>query len=176
MRIVATIRNKFAPLLLVINLFVNPTFASASTQLTEHLKMVGQGELSWFFIDIFEASLYSQSGLYDQKSYPHALNIVYQKDISKQRLLRETEKEWKKLASNNKQHSVWLANLDLLWNDIKKGDQLLFMVEGNGAGSFYHNKQLLGSINNKQFSDAFLSIWLSNNTSQPKLRRQLLGL
>ncbi|PKG38536.1 chalcone isomerase family protein [Psychromonas sp. Urea-02u-13] len=31
-------------------------------------------------------------------------------------------------------------------------------------------------MNSEDFSDAFLAIWLSDKTSQPKLRRQLLGL
>lgn len=166
-------RNKLLPL--AITLLISITPASASTQLTQNLKMVGQGEMSWLFIDLYEASLYSENGQYEQRAYPQALNIVYQKDITKSHLISATEKEWKKLSLNEQQYPYWLAALDQLWPDIKKGDELLFMVENDGRGFFYHNDQLLGGINSRQFSDAFLSIWLSKNTSEPALRKQLLG-
>ncbi|GLS91926.1 hypothetical protein GCM10007916_29960 [Psychromonas marina] len=137
--------------------------------------MVGQGEMSWLFIDLYQASLYSPTGDYKQAQYPQALNIIYQKDIDKDHLISATEKEWQKLAFNNTQYNGWLNQLDNLWPDIKKGDQLLFMVEDDGSGYFYHNNKLLGGVDNQQFAEAFLSIWLSKNTSEPKLRQQLLG-
>ncbi|PKF63346.1 hypothetical protein CW745_00375 [Psychromonas sp. psych-6C06] len=154
---------------------VNSHHAIASNHLTDHLKMVGQGEMSWLFIDLYQASLYSPSGKYNEKQYPQALHIVYQKNIDKQHLISATEKEWQKLGLNPQQAPYWLDALGQLWPDIKKGDELLFMVEEDGSGYFYHNQKLLGAINSEQFSHAFLSIWLSQNTSEPQLRQQLIG-
>ncbi|MFT6984640.1 MAG: hypothetical protein ACJAT7_000437 [Psychromonas sp.] len=162
-------------LLLTISLLLMVNLANASNQLTAPLKMVGQGEMSWLFINLYHASFYSQSGEYQEQVYPQALKIVYQQDIDKEDLVSATEKEWRKLSLNNKQYQNWLTELTQLWPDIKKGDQLLFRVEADGRGLFYHNNQLLGGINSDQFSAAFLSIWLSKNSSEPKLRKQLLG-
>lgn len=166
-------KNKLLPL--AVSLLISMTPASASNELTQHLQMVGQGEMSWLFIDLYEASLYSENGLYEQQQYPQALKITYQKDVDKSHLLNATQKEWEKLSVDNKQYSYWIAALQEIWPDIKKGDDLLFMVESDGRGFFYHNEQLLGGINSHQFSQAFLDIWLSKNTSEPSLRQQLLG-
>ena len=101
-------------------------------QLTEHLKVVGQGEMSWLFIDLYQATLYSASGQYEANSYPQALKITYQKDIDKDHLISATGKEWRNLALNNEKHPQWLEKLNQIWTDIKKNDQLLFMIEKNG--------------------------------------------
>jgi hypothetical protein len=161
--------------ILLVSLLLAADIALASNHLTQNLKMVGQGKMSWFFIDLYHAELYSPNGQYKHKNYPQALNITYQKDIDKDHLVSATEKEWQKLAIDNEQQPIWLSQLNAIWPDIRKGDQLLFMVENDGSGYFYHNNQLLGAVNNPHFSEAFLSIWLSQNSSQPTLRKQLLG-
>lgn len=180
MKMLRTIYNKInsASLLfmLVNTLLLTSLPVNANAHLTQHLKMVGQGEMSWLFIDLYQASLYSPTGEYKQTHYPQALNILYQKNIDKDHLITATEKEWQKLGLNEALYGNWLAQLNNIWPDINKGDELLFLVEDNGSGYFYHNKKLLGSVNNQQFSEAFLSIWLSQNSSEPTLRKQLLGI
>jgi len=162
-------------LLLAASLLLTANLANASNQRTDPLKMVGQGEMSWLFIDLYHASFYSQTGAYQAGGYPQALKIVYQQNIDKQDLVTATEKEWQKLSLDARQYQEWLAALTQLWPDIKKGDDLLFMVEADGNGFFYHNNQLLGGIKDKEFSAAFLSIWLSKNSSEAQLRKKLLG-
>jgi len=45
----------------------------------------------------------------------------------------------------------------------------------NNQSVFYFNDVKVGSIEEKEFGELFLSIWLSPKTSQKKLRNQLLG-
>ena len=162
-------------ILFIAGLFGMVNFANASSERIQQLKMVGQGEMSWLFIDLYQASFYSQTGKYQEWVYPQALKIVYQRDIEKDDLVSATEKEWQKLSLDGREYQQWLKALTQLWPDIKKGDALVFMVEADGRGFFYHNNQLLGGINNNDFSGAFLSIWLSKNSSEPALRKQLIG-
>jgi len=137
--------------------------------------MIGQGTMSWFFIDIYQATLFSTTGRYQPHVYPLALNIVYLKDIDKQQLLDATEKQWQKLGLTRHQYAYWLIELNKIWPNIKRGEQLLFLIKGEGEGHFYHNNRLLGHINDAQFSEKFIAIWLSKQTTRPKLRQQLLG-
>lgn len=174
-------------LLLTVSLLLTVNVANAGNELTQQLKIVGKGEMSWLFIDLYQASLYSPTGEYQQRVYPQALKIVYQQDIDRDDLVNATEKEWQKLSQKQfqkqsqkqaldaSQYQDWLVALRQLWPDIKEGEDLLFIVEADGRGVFYHNDQLLGGINSNEFSEAFLSIWLSKNTSEPGLRRQLIG-
>ena len=152
-------------------LFFNPVYAD----LTAQLKTVGKGEVSWFLMDIYQASLHSADGVYTDKKYPQALKIRYQRSFKKQWLVEATDKECQKMAITRQQYKPWLTQLSTLWHDVKSGDSITFFVAENGQGSFYHNDELLGVIESPEFADAFLDIWLAKNTSQPRLRRQLIG-
>ncbi|WP_299010052.1 chalcone isomerase family protein [uncultured Shewanella sp.] len=58
---------------------------------------------------------------------------------------------------------------------MEPDDELTFFIDKNGTSRFYKGKTLLGVINDIQFGQAFMGIWLSKNTSEPKLRQALLG-
>lgn len=171
-----TINKKLQLFLVLTWLSISHTYATPTDkQLTDHLKVVGQGHMSWLFIDLYQATLYSATGTHQTKLFPQALNINYKKDIKAAHLISATQKEWSKLSIYSPVHEKWLTQLTGLWPNIKKGDQLLFLVESNGLGYFYHNNQLLGGIKSQQFSEDFLAIWLSQKSSEPKLRAKLLG-
>ena len=61
-----------------------------------------------------------------------------------------------------------------MWPDIKEGDSLSLLIH-QGRSVFYFNQQYIGVINPSDFGQIFLAIWLSENTSEPELRRELLG-
>lgn len=132
--------------------------------------------MSWMFLDIYHASLFTSTGDYNERIYPQALTINYLKNISKKSLIEATQEQWLLQDVDQVKLNHWLTLLHQIWPDINKGDNLTFYVTGNKEGHFYYNQALVGSINSDGFSDAFLNIWLSEKTSQPKLRRQLLAL
>ena len=140
-----------------------------------NLKNVGQGKMSWLFMDIYQASLFSSDGRYQPRQYPQALTLRYQRNISKNALLKATKQQWQKLSIAQERYQEWLPQLARLWPEIKNGDSLTFWVSKNGLGDFYHNDNWLGRIDDPELSDAFLSIWLSKNSSEPGLRRKLIG-
>jgi hypothetical protein len=45
-----------------------------------------------------------------------------------------------------------------------------------GATHFYLGETLLGSVNDPDFGRRFFNIWLSETTTEPKLRAALLNL
>ncbi|RJG48139.1 chalcone isomerase family protein [Motilimonas pumila] len=142
----------------------------------DELKAVGQGEMQWLFISLYQAKLYSVDGQYKAKSYPHALDITYEVDIDKEDLVSATQDQWGKLSFEGQKYQRWLGQLSSIWPDIKSGDKLTFVVTDNSHSQFYHNGELLASLEQPGFADAFLAIWLSPNTSRPALRKQLLGI
>lgn len=161
--------------LMLLTLLLGSYQAVANSERIKPLIEVGQADMSWFFIDLYQATLYSQDGRYQEDAYPQALNILYHKSIERQDLLSATKKQWQKIGMHNEQSRAWLFALNGIWPDIKKGDQLLFRVEPDGLGYFYHNGRLLGGLDSVDFSHAFLAIWLSEKTTEPKLRQQLIG-
>lgn len=149
---------------------------SVNAALPERLQKVGDGTMSWLFLDIYDASLFSFDGRYISGQYPQALTINYLKNIKRKKLINATKEQWNLQNIENKHVKYWLQSLDKIWPDIKKGDSLTFYVAENKKGYFYLNESFLGGINSEAFSEAFLAIWLSEKTSQPQLRQKLLGL
>ncbi|GAB3034311.1 chalcone isomerase family protein [Bowmanella dokdonensis] len=139
------------------------------------LKLVGQAKLSVWFWDIYQSSLYSPDGKYRQGHYPLALQIRYLRDIKASELIEATEEQWQALALKDKAIPSWLKQLESIWPDIQKGDELTLEVTQNRISRFYHNGEPIGTFEDPDFGPAFLAIWLAENASYPKLRGQLTG-
>lgn len=145
----------------------------------DNVKLVGQGQFSYLFWDLYQAQLYTADGRWSdyQQSSPVVLKLTYQRDISKADFIEATVDQWKHLQGKvSAQHQDWAKQLDKLWTDVKKGDQLSCVLMPDRKVQFYFNDKLLGDVADPAFGPAFLDIWLSDKTSAPKLRRQLLQL
>lgn len=160
----------------LLSLFILSVSFKAGAITTQQLQKVGQGTMSWMFLNIYDAALLTPDGNYQKGTYPQALTITYLKNINKNRLIKATKEQWQLQRFSDENINEWLHSIDEIWPDIKDGDRLTFYVGEDKKGYFYHNDTLLGGIENQAFSGAFLAIWLSEQTSQPQLRRQLLGL
>jgi len=172
----------------------SPTPNHNSSTLVSSLKKLGEGQMKILFWKVYKAEFYSNSSPYNSQSYPKALKLTYQRDIAKQEFVSATQGEWVKLNSHNderivsqEQENRWLTQLNGIFPNIKEGDVILFILNKEKQSSFYLEPmskskdkpsvyQLLGTIDAPTFGDYFLSIWLSENTSEPKLRKKLIGL
>ncbi|MBM3363996.1 MAG: hypothetical protein FJY42_15350, partial [Betaproteobacteria bacterium] len=59
--------------------------------------------------------------------------------------------------------------------DIRAGDRLLGLHRPGVGASFWFNGRFRGEVRDPEFAQRFFGIWLSPQTSQPVLRRALLG-
>ncbi len=160
-------------LLLMISLLASTNVSHAT--ITADLKPVGEATLKWMFMDIYNASLYSRTGNYQELHYPQALTIHYHKNIDRQRLIDATREQWQQQQLNAALYKPWLSQLTLIFPDVKEGDRLTFYVSEQGEGFFYYNQVPVGGIQHPDFAAAFLGIWLARNTALPSLRKQLIG-
>jgi hypothetical protein len=161
--------------------------------LASSLQKLGEGQMNILFWKVYKAEFYSANSPYNEKTYPKALKLTYQRDIEKQEFIDATQGEWVKLNANfserlipQVQEDKWLTQLSDIFPDIKEDDVFLFTLSKEKQANFYLKAasnsegksldyQLLGSINEPTFGDYFLSIWLSEKTSEPKLRKKLIG-
>lgn len=137
-------------------------------------KPVGAGDMRWTFFKLYRIQLLTDTGLHRQGVTPQSLEITYYRDIPSSTLVEATGDQWDHLKLSNNASANWLVQLDELWPDVKQGDTLRFEVDAENNNRFLHNGSLIGGIDDTDFSVAFLSIWLSPNTSEPKLRQQLI--
>ena len=140
------------------------------------LKKVGEAKLKVLFWDVYNSSLYNQSGVYQAENFPQALKISYLRDIDAEDLIEKTQDEWEKLGIQEKAFSQWLPLLTDILPDIKKGDTLLLNVDKNLQSEFFFNGKRIGKITDQTFGKSFLRIWLDKNCSYPKVRNKLIGL
>lgn len=155
------------------------TLGWSAVAMPANIKLVGQGQFSYLFWDLYQAQLYTIDGVWTgyEKSSPVVLKLTYQRQISKQDFIEATVDQWQHLQGKvTDQHKSWAELLDGIWKDVEEGDQLSCVLAADGTVQFYFNDQLLGAVTDPEFGPAFLDIWLSEKTSAPKLRRQLLQL
>jgi hypothetical protein len=140
------------------------------------VKPVGSAQFNVLFWRIYHSELYSKSGQYqgDLQDLPVLFEIQYLRDIKREDLIERTIEQWQHLGFSQAQYQPYLAQLEVLWPHIAKGDTLALLVEPEQS-HFYFNNNYQGRIDGAEFGAIFLAIWLSPNTSQPKLRQQLLG-
>lgn len=139
------------------------------------LNKVGEAKLKVLFWDVYNSSLYSQTGDYQVGQFPQALKINYLRDIEAKDLIERTQNEWEKLGIQQDQFKQWIPLLTDIFPDIKKGDTLLLIVNENQESEFFFNGQTIGKITEHNFGTSFLRIWLDENSSYPKVRNKLIG-
>ncbi|WP_264877118.1 chalcone isomerase family protein [Vibrio agarivorans] len=151
----------------------------------EQWKRVGSADLDWLFFDVYQSNLFTPDGQYrlshDVSPHPLALTIIYERSISSSQLVEATQDQWQKMGFKSSHFEDWLAQLKTIFPDVNEGDSLMYVSDGE-AGVFKFKRSgserwiSVGKIDDENFSDAFLSIWLSSKTQYPKLRRQLIGM
>lgn len=139
------------------------------------MQKVGHAKLEVLFWDIYQSSLYSPNGKFEPNTYPMALQIQYLRDIKADDLIKRTAKEWDKLGIAKQTYQAWVPKITEIWPDIKKGDELMLVVDEGKNSQFYFNQKPIGTLEDKEFGPNFLAIWLDENASFPKLRKQLIG-
>ncbi|MCL1138793.1 chalcone isomerase family protein [Shewanella pneumatophori] len=142
---------------------------------SDDFKEVGRGEMQWWWFSLYRAKLLTLDGNYSQGELPLVLDIEYYQEIPSERLVEATLDQWQHLGLSKQRQQKWLAEIKAVWPDVVEGDKLTLRVLDSGVSQFYFNDEPLAKAMPKGFSDDFLAIWLSEQTSRPELRKQLLG-
>lgn len=158
---------------LILTLLLTTT---SSANVTGELNQVGNATLKVMFWTIYDSYLYNKDGVYRGVEPELALRIDYRRNIKQNDLIDRTRKEWRKQGIYADSSEIWLQQLDSIWPEIKRGDQIVLRVNEEFASEFFFNGELIGSIADPMFTQRFLSIWLSEESSYPDLRDQLVGL
>jgi len=157
--------------MIMASFFTSLSFSEEQTD----FKKVGEARMEYLFWVVYDATLYTRSGSYKQGAHPVKFTLTYLRDFAAKDIVKATKEQWQHLGKSGL--SAKYANkLLALWPDIKKGESLSLQTSPSGQATFYHNDKKLGEITDSQFANQFLAIWLSPNTSEPALRKQLLGI
>jgi len=141
-------------------------------------QVIGSGEFRMYGFDIYNARMWSATRPLS-RDQPFALELIYQRTISRDDLVDASLDEIKRLSGPSVsagQLAQWQAQMQLSFVDVQAGMRITGVyLPGQGA-QFYVGQHLQNAINDPQFARAFFDIWLDPRTRNPQLRVQLLGL
>jgi hypothetical protein len=149
----------------------NPDGLHSSTP----LQKVGEARLRVMLWSIYTSRLYTPSGVYREGERPLRLEIEYLRDIPADALVSRTGDEWAAMGRAHPHQDAWLQRLDDLWPDIRERDVLTLEINEHNESVFLHNGEPLGLIEDPEFGQQFIDIWLSEDCTRPALREALLG-
>ena len=143
---------------------------------TRDFLSIGETTFSILFWDLYKSQLLTTSGKYpiEIKKDDLIMDIRYLADISSDDLIERTIEQWQHLGIAPENYQGFLPDLKAIWPNITDGDSLSLLLH-QGRSVFYYNQQYVGVINDPKFGQIFLAIWLSEKTSEPSLRLELLG-
>lgn len=139
------------------------------------LQKVGEAKLRVMFWDVYESSLYTATGQYNPDTRPLRLDIRYLRDITGEQLIKQTRKEWRAQGLNHPKQDAWLEQLAALWPDVSENDVISLLLDERDNAHFSLNGRSLGTVRDPAFARQFAAIWLSPDTTRPKLRAKLIG-
>lgn len=139
-------------------------------------RLVGEGELSVFGFRLYSARLWSPAEHFDAGS-PFALELIYHREISRERLVEVSIDEIRRLHServSDVQLAEWAEQMHRAFVDTSPGSRITGVYLPGLGARFYAGNRLQHEVRDDEFARAFFSIWLDARTRNPELRARLL--
>ena len=138
--------------------------------------LAGQAKLTFWGFEVYQASLWVAPGFTAAAYADHgfALELTYLRDFAGADIAKRSLAEMARQAPiSDAQARRWGEQMRALFPDVKAGERLTGIhLPGVGA-RFVFNGQPLGDLADAEFARLFFGIWLSPQTSEPRLRLAL---
>ncbi|WP_152088205.1 chalcone isomerase family protein [Pseudoalteromonas sp. A25] len=157
--------------------FIAPTVhASIAQKLLPTSAPVGASPtLTYLFWDVYQATLYAPNGQYSADQ-PFVLKLHYLRELKGKDIAQRSVEEMKKQGVQNQAKlTQWQTQMQSIFPDVTNGTELYGKRTNSGTSKFYRGEDLIGEINDPQFTQHFFAIWLGEKTSEPDMRKALLN-
>jgi hypothetical protein len=148
--------------------------------------LVGEGEARYWGLRLYHVALWTDHLPFDA-SHAFALELKYDRSISRERIVSVSIDEMARLGGANADDAAVRSRLDT-WRallmraiiDVHEGDRLVGVYRPGAGARFYaipagQPERQLADIDDDGFAHAFFGIWLDPRTREPRLRMHLLG-
>lgn len=164
-------------LLLALGLLLTLTSAFAHPQLPGS-RLQGEATLRYFGLRVYHARLWTLPDFRASQSaeQPLVLELEYLRDLHGSAIAERSLKEMQRGGRfSEAQAQRWLAEMQRLFPNVKAGDRISGQQLPTQGARFWHNGRPSGQIDDVVFARLFFGIWLAETTSEPDMRRVLLG-
>jgi hypothetical protein len=135
----------------------------------------GEGTYSWMMIKAYDAILWTDAETWSMQS-PFALVLHYRMHFTSKQLADRSIDEMRHIQPlSDAEAADYRAQLTRLFPDVKDGDAITALYIPHQGAQMFYNGKATGRITDDAFAQRFLNIWLSEKTSAPDLRKQLVG-
>jgi Chalcone isomerase-like len=142
-------------------------------------RSLGTARLKVWGFEVYDAQLWATAEFSapEYAGTPFALQLRYLRNFEGAAIAERSIKEMRGIGSfADAQAAQWLEQMRAIFPNVRKGDRLLGVHQPGVGASFVFNGKPVGELRDPEFARLFFGIWLSSQTSQPHMRRDLLGL
>jgi hypothetical protein len=129
-------------------------------------------------MEIYQARLWTRAGFSaaDYLQSPFALELNYARSLTGRLIAERSLKEMRRQGSiSPEREQAWLEAMVQAFPDVKAGDRITGLHTPGVGARFWFNGQSRPAVRDVDFSRMFFGIWLSEATSEPQMRTQLLA-
>lgn len=141
-------------------------------------RLRGEGRLDFLLAHIYDIRLWAPMPLAPDAFWqiPLALEIEYARPLEGRSIAKRSIEEMQRQQPiSEPQRQRWLALMQQAFPDVDAGDRITGVQRPVEAARFFVNGRYRAEIRDAEFTRLFFGIWLSPQTSQPRLRDRLLN-
>ena len=140
-------------------------------------RTLGTSRMRFFGMNLYEAKLLAATlKRNDYTASAFALELLYLRSFDGPAIADRSIKEMRRVGSiSPEKEKSWLETMRKTFPDVKSGDRITAFHKPGVGIRFFINGLAHASIDDPEFSRYFFGIWLSPNTSEPKMRTELLA-
>ncbi len=151
------------------------TAAQVAARYVPDAAVAGAAQMTFMLWDVYIATLYAPGGVWREEQ-PFALALAYQRQLRGKDIAKRSVKEMREQGFNDEnQLAAWHEEMQQIFPDVDENTTLTGVRDARGYAIFYRNGERIGIIEEPAFSNWFFGIWLNEQTSEPALRKKLLG-
>jgi hypothetical protein len=158
---------------------LTPQQPSASLQAALRTpRLVGQHRLTYWGFEVYDASLWASTPFAapDWHKQVLGLELRYLRDFKGTDLAQRSIDEIQgQRPLSPTQLQIWSATLQTLMPNVRAGESITAIYSPDQGMQLLHQDRLMGELRDAEFARRFLGIWLATETSQRKLRQNLLA-
>ena len=139
---------------------------------------VGSSRLTVWGFQIYDAHLWAPASFAAGRyaTSPMALELSYLRNFKALDIAERSLKEMRRSQPiSTAQAALWKADMLRVIPDVEKGERILGVHRPGRGAAFWVNGKASGEIQDAEFARLFFGIWLSPNTSEPRMRAALLA-
>jgi hypothetical protein len=134
-----------------------------------------EATLRFFGIKVYDIRLWTPNRPY-QPDQLFALELTYDLSFKGADIARRSVEEMRKVGySDDTKLARWTDTMLRIFPDVAKGEALIGVSVPGKEVRFYSRTRSVARVPDPEFARAFFDIWLSERTSEPRLRERLLA-